>query len=707
MHLAATIICCTLLASLAAGSALAQGISAFEYPAPLNSNAAVDDSEDQVPRTASDGLGNWVTVWRSKDSLGGSIGNDSDILFARSIDGGGTWTDAAPLNTNAGSDSEGDFLPQVATDGLGIWVAVWDSKDTLGGTLGNDRDVLVARSTDSGATWSDPVPLHGNASSDTGQDSNPQIATDGLGSWVAVWVSTNSFGDTLAMDEDLVFARSTDGGVTWSAPEALNSNADRNTRTDDEPRLATNGQGTWVTVWQSKEGSGGLDNDYDILFARSEDAGVSWSDSLPVNSNADNDGGADWTPVVAGDAAGLWISVWVRRNTNPDPNRVDTDLWFSRSEDDGRTWSGRKRLRRNTRKNEWWPEIETDRQGTWAVVWYSKHKSDDDIFITRSATGGESWTDPEFLNTNAKKDKGNDRFPFLSTYGNGNWLAVWDSKDKLDDTIGKDWDVLFARNLLSQSDDQQKCTNDQNKAAAKLTRAQEKQTLRCLEEVSVEACLDANRPDSKTVTSCGKLDEGGFGTTPSFGVAPAAMVRGAALDAPVLLAEDLLGPDLDNALPGDDPAGSKCQHSALKQSYRVYDVLWKELLKGKRSVLAGKGSDGNRVAPPESADDLSTDLAAWVEADPRGKIAKAVASLPRTIGKACENPKKPPLTSLDTLFPGLCSSAAVSGADSLASCTSERIHCRFCQQLNRSDALTIDCDAFDDDATNGSCSLLP
>ncbi len=46
----------------------------------------------------------------------------------------------APLNSNAASDSGFDIKPQVTTDGLGAWVAVWESTDYLGATIGFDRD---------------------------------------------------------------------------------------------------------------------------------------------------------------------------------------------------------------------------------------------------------------------------------------------------------------------------------------------------------------------------------------------------------------------------------------------------------------------------------------------------------------------------------------------------------------------------------------
>ena len=116
---------------------------------------------------ATDGAGNWVTVWWSTENLGGTIGTDADILVSRSTDNGATWTAPAALNTNAASDSGSDVDPEVTTDGAGNWVAVWHSTENLGG-IGTDHDILVARSTDNGQTWTAPAALNTNAASDFG-----------------------------------------------------------------------------------------------------------------------------------------------------------------------------------------------------------------------------------------------------------------------------------------------------------------------------------------------------------------------------------------------------------------------------------------------------------------------------------------------------------------------------------------------------------
>ena len=122
-------------------------------------------------------------MWVCNDSLGGTIGDDADIVFARSTDAGHTWTSPAPLNSNASTDPELDCQPQVAVDSAGNWIAIWCRYSGYY----YDADVYFSHSTDLGVTWSDLAPLNGDAASDSLGDHHPQFDVDLTGNWIAVW----------------------------------------------------------------------------------------------------------------------------------------------------------------------------------------------------------------------------------------------------------------------------------------------------------------------------------------------------------------------------------------------------------------------------------------------------------------------------------------------------------------------------------------
>ncbi|MGD0205509.1 MAG: hypothetical protein ABSB57_03585 [Dehalococcoidia bacterium] len=427
---------------------------AWSYPAALNTNAATDSGTDWSPQVATDGKGHWVAVWESDDDLGGTIGTDEDILVARSTNNGATWTAPAALNTNAATDSGWDFGPQVTTDGAGHWLAVWWSNDSLGGTIGIDEDILVARSTNNGATWTAPAPLNSYAATDSAWDGYPQVATDGAGHWLAVWKSGYDLGGTIGTDGDILAARSTNNGVTWTAAAPLNTNAATDSGEDWLAQVTTDGGGNWLAVWQSLENLGGtIGTDWDILVARSTDNGATWTYPAALNTNAATDSGADDAPEVATDGDGNWVTVWWSFDSLEGTIGTDSDILVARSTDNGATWTAPAALNSNAATDSGEDrdaEVATDGRGNWLAVWWSDDDlgatiaHDFDILVARSTDNGATWTDPAPLNANAATDSGHDWEPQVTSDGSGNWVAVWRSSESPDNPWVTESDILYA-----------------------------------------------------------------------------------------------------------------------------------------------------------------------------------------------------------------------------------------------------------------------
>ncbi|MDJ0842368.1 MAG: sialidase family protein, partial [Acidobacteriota bacterium] len=274
----------------------------------LNTNATSDSGDDEKPRLAADGHGNWMAVWHSDDTLDGSIGGDFDVLFAVSTDDGVTWTDPAPVHAGAAADSGDDLWPDVKARGEASWLVVWESRTDFSGSMGTDADLVFSLTADNGANWSTPAALNSSATVDTTESEYlPRIETNGAGVWVAVFLSNNDFG-MYDGDNDLFFTRSTDNGMTWSAMAILNSMAatDHSSNDDDNQQVATDGMGNWVTVWDQKPFFG---SDSEVYFSRSTDNGVTWSNAAALNDTA-GDLGNDLVPSVATDGGGNWVCVW-------------------------------------------------------------------------------------------------------------------------------------------------------------------------------------------------------------------------------------------------------------------------------------------------------------------------------------------------------------------------------------------------------------
>ena len=502
------------IAAVAVPVSLAQHGLTITPPTPLNNNASTDSGDDYDVHVVVSDTGVWLAVWTSKDDLAGTIGTDADILVARSTDHGATWSDPAPVNSAAAEDEWGDSAARPYTDGREVWVVTW-VRDQLPGVSGRGTRLLVTRSTDDGLTWETPTRLSADNDPSETRNESIQLETDGNGHWVAVWESRDGSGGEFSDDWDVFTVYSSDNGATWSAAAALNANADSDVGDDLSPRIATDGQGTWIAVWDSDSLPDSWE-DRSIFVSRSVDNGSTWSDQTPlsdpttcgsyfiewettdvnprittnkhglwialwswyaddgsilssgrVREAASTDGGVTWTvnactrggsrpletPVPIADGAGGWRRFWTAYHWAPEGLGPTSRSVLTESSADGANWGDVSALRSDAtgRKRFSVARAATDEQGVWAAIWSEMDEpigvlgTDWDVLISFSADNGATWPTAAPVSVSATSDSGNDVNPQVITDGRGNWLIVWTSTDAFGGTIGDDDDILMAR----------------------------------------------------------------------------------------------------------------------------------------------------------------------------------------------------------------------------------------------------------------------
>ncbi len=146
---------------------------------------------------------------------------------------------------------------------------------------------------------------------------------------------------------------------------------------------------------------------------------------------------------------------------------------------------------------------------------------------------------------------------------------------------------------------------------------------------------------------------------------------------------DVFGSDLDVAIVthADDKADSKCQQFVAKAVKKCQDAKLKDFNSCKKNGL----KDGSVQS--------FVDLQGCMGADLKGKVTKACESnLDAAIGSECGR------LDLAALLPG----CGTPDPGALSDCLDRLVECRVCKALNAADALSRDCDDFDDGLTNAS-----
>jgi hypothetical protein len=318
-------------------------------------------------------------------------GRASELSYLRSTDGGETWSNPTPVGA-------GQPAPEPAHRGMDAQIAASGDRLVVVWTTEGKEDrfgrgpMASAFSGDGGKTWS-PGPNPADDGAATGH-TFVDIAADDQGAFHLVWLDGRServlrtsaivtgvpTTQPTSTGKGLRYARSTDGGASWSANVTI------------DPQTC---ECCWNTV---ATGPGGkilvLYRDFsprDMALARSDDGGRTWLKPTTVGAFGWDVNGC---PHVGGGLAfgakpgELFATVWTAKDND------HRGAYTLASRDGGATWSAPQQL---GNADSWHPDI-TRANDRLVAAWDAYVDGGTAAFTASSVDNGRTWTAPQRLN---------------------------------------------------------------------------------------------------------------------------------------------------------------------------------------------------------------------------------------------------------------------------------------------------------------------
>jgi hypothetical protein len=307
---------------------------------------------------------------------------DASGGFYRSTDGGATWTAGfLPGLVRANAAAPGPYEaagdPSVVTGPDGsFWYAnlAFDRTDAA-------NSVAVSRSTDGGATWSTHFVVQTSAAQGHALFNDKEwIGTDPANPNVAyvAWTQFES------RSSAIVISKTTDGGVTWSAPVLVAPQFPDS----QGATVVVSSSGTVYVTFETF-----LAHRDSVVFAVSDNGGASFTSRLiaPIHDVPSPLPGATWRddsfPMLAIDGGSLHVA-W------PDWNGTSADVVYMQSTNRGATWSSPVVI--SGSGNNVMPWLAA-RGGTVYASWFTVTGNTYTIAGVASVNGGASWSSPVAL----------------------------------------------------------------------------------------------------------------------------------------------------------------------------------------------------------------------------------------------------------------------------------------------------------------------
>jgi hypothetical protein len=317
-----------------------------------------------------------------------SLNNSSG--YSVSTDGGSSFTAHYLPLLPGGFRNDGD--PVVAYGPSGELYYSQISEDS-----GMVTFVTVSKSVDSGATFTQPVNASTTAKNANDFQDKPWMTVDRNPSSpnkANVYVSWTDF--TGGGQDFIDFARSTDGGLTFSNPQALSPRNNTNQVSGSIPAVAPNGD-LYVAYYDQNVGATG-----GITIVKSTDGGKTFGSPktaasgnlLPINTLMTGGDGVrvNSFPNFVVDNNGIIHIVFDAESHVLMPDR--SDVFYVRSTDNGNTFSTPVRINDDTAPaTQVFPAVAAAGDGTIAIKWWDRRNdpvndSLNDVYMAFSHDGG-------------------------------------------------------------------------------------------------------------------------------------------------------------------------------------------------------------------------------------------------------------------------------------------------------------------------------
>ncbi len=300
--------------------------------------------------------------------------------------GAGVRFTSAPRAAAAGAAEPGS-APTVAVAADGRRAVAWVTAPG-GGTDGRLRVAVVDAAGRPAAPAVElrdplgPIEPHGEAP--------PKVAFGPGRSLYALWVVGKEVPGRRFPMSALRFARSADGGRTWSAPASVTDRPQPFGSFNFHSLQAARGD-TVFAAWLD-----GRDGRSATYLARSVDGGRTWARNVRVTPPGRESCPCCRTAVAAGRGDTVYAA-WRDVAHRPDSSTV-REVVVARSADGGRTWAAPVRAQRDG-----WvfggcphagPSLAVDAAGRVHVAWWSGKEGAAGVFYARSDDGGTSFVPP-------------------------------------------------------------------------------------------------------------------------------------------------------------------------------------------------------------------------------------------------------------------------------------------------------------------------